>query len=283
MDVLSFFRDLIRKYEKSDPQDARDSLRCVPYIKCWTCLDTECLLFDRWAPSFLGYSPYEVKRCKTCQGNDNHVRYADSNRETERGRPIPYHGNWSSSPYTERDLIRALADMYRRDYQHADEVEETKYANMSDAEVLACSQWGHIQTSRIDQHLREWELEVDVKKVVDGVSTAVQVYSGNVLMLVDMISTMKVKFGLSTEQSAVEESVSCVDISERSGQPFFMKMSYRMTDDRDGLDVGFLNYYKTTKHFRGELTLMRPENGASVEICRRMMNREAGKVFLVDR
>lgn len=275
--MAALFRDFIRQYEKSDPRDAADAIKCFPHIKCWVCLDTERIIHDRWVITWLGYSPYEVRRCKKCQGNDDHIKCVDSNRETERGRPIPYHGQ-SSSPYTMRDVVIALAEIYRRDYQGLDDAEEKIYNGMSDQEVLARATWQHVQRSVISHHIRGWELDVDVKSIVDNVSAAVQAYSGNVIPLIDLVSNLKVKFGMRTEQASVDERIACVDVTG-DGQPFFMRLVYHMTDDKDGLDVGLFNYFRASKHVRGELTLMKPEDGAAKEVCRRMMSREAGKLF----
>lgn len=277
MDAVSFFRDIIRPFEKSDPQDASDALKCVPRIRCWTCLDTERLIHDRWVVIWLGYSPYELKKCKKCQGSDDHVKCVDSNRLEERGRPIPYHGQ-GSNPYSVRDLVHSLAEIYRREYKAADELEEKEYAGQTDQEVLGRSSWTHLQKSVIDRHIREWELEVDVKSIVDNVSAAVQAYSGNVIPLADLVANLKVKFGMSSEKASVDERMMCVDITGE-GQPFLLKLVYHMTDDKDGLDVGVLNYFRTSRHVRGEMMMMKPEDGAAKEICRRMMSREAGKMF----
>lgn len=268
---------LIRQYQKSMPREAADALKCVPRIKCWICLDTEHVIYPRYLPTFLGYSEFALKTCYKCQHRDDQIKCLDSNRQTIRDRPIPYYGY--SPPYTESDWVRTLAEIYRRDYQSIDAQEEKAFAGMSDDQVLAVSNWQQVQSSMMDMHIREWELEVDVKSVVDHVAVAVQAYSGNLLPLVDLVSSLKVKFGMSSEQSAIEENVTCVDM-DNTGQPFLMKVTYRMTDDKDGLDVGILNYLRTSKHLRGELKLMKPSLGdtAANEICRRMISREAKKI-----
>lgn len=282
MDERKTMCRMIQQYKQSMPQDSSDALKCVGRIKCWVCLDTERMIHPRFVPTFLGYSPYAIVTCRKCRGREDHIRCADTKNETERGRPIPYYGE--SHPFTERELIRVLADIYRREYQAIDkEIEEKNpYREMSDDDVLKASNWQRIQSSLIDMHIREWELEVDVKSIVDNVSMLIQSYSGNVISLVDMVSNLKVKFRVSSEQSVVEERLTRVDVDEE-GQPFFINITYHMTDDKDGLDVGIANYFRTTRHVRGEVKLMQPaqssdgHGSAAQEICRRMMNREASR------
>jgi hypothetical protein len=114
--IVEELEKLIKEYKQSNPIDAEDAKKCIPYIKCFQCLDTERFISDRAVLTAFGYDPYMIKSCP-CTGSFSDIQTTTSVHHTYRNRPVQYNGNHGTRTFqTKIDILVALAQIYRKDY-----------------------------------------------------------------------------------------------------------------------------------------------------------------------
>ena len=65
--MLEGLEKAIREVQQTDPVNASDAQKCLPYIKCFSCLDTERYIGDRAVLTVFGYDAYRIRSC-SCTG-----------------------------------------------------------------------------------------------------------------------------------------------------------------------------------------------------------------------
>lgn len=109
--IVEGLQPVIDNVHQTNPTDAEDARRCLPYIDCFCCLDTKRYIGDDL------YDSYQVRSC-SCSGLIQDLESIDDLNHTYRNRPLHYIGNNGTSAInTVYDVVRILAEIYRRDYQ----------------------------------------------------------------------------------------------------------------------------------------------------------------------
>jgi len=124
--ILEELQKVIQEFKQTNPVDADHAQKCLSYIKCFQCLDTERFISDRAVLTAFGYDPYMIKSCP-CTGSFRDIQTTTSVHHTHRNRPVQYNGNHGTRTFnTQSDLIVAIAKIYRTEYLPIEEEAERK-------------------------------------------------------------------------------------------------------------------------------------------------------------
>ena len=353
--ILDELENVIRDVERSHPDSAVKARKCLPYIQCFSCLDTERIIGDRAVLTAFGYDPYMIRSC-ACTGRVKDISTTTHLNHTHNGRPIIYNGSYgTSSVSTKRDLVRVLARIYEQDYQAREEeiernlqqaeedkrlrmkaeeaarlraeehrlaveaankkraeeeaarIKEEKRLKKEEEERLAAEQkrqeeearrkrteelkpyetktedelfthasWKDVKNREDNQVVRETHIKVDIEALIKEVSNAIQAYSGNLLALTDLVRDLDMKFR-DFKSHENKENTHIQVKEDKNGHPFFMKFTYRFVEDTVEEHCCFMDFSKKVKKIDSHLIVMRPkdDNLEAIEICRRLMNKEA--------
>jgi hypothetical protein len=133
--ILDSLEGMIRDFERSNPDGAAKARKCLPYIQCFTCLDTERIIGDRAVLTAFGYDPYMIRSC-TCTGRIKDLNTTTHLNHSHNNRPVIYIGSYGTSAVSSKgDVIRVLAEIYERDYQPREEAEAARIKEVKDAEA----------------------------------------------------------------------------------------------------------------------------------------------------
>jgi hypothetical protein len=119
------------KYSKSMPQDVNHAIKCIQYIKCLFCLDTQRVICTRNAPTFLGYDPYMIRTCG-CTGSSTDIQCTTHLNHYYNNRLIPCNANQRKT--TPIDHIKMLAELYRKEFKP---IEDKATADKAAADKIA--------------------------------------------------------------------------------------------------------------------------------------------------
>lgn len=112
--ILEGLLSVLDDVQQTNPIDAEDARKCLPYITCFCCLDTHRYISDDM------YDSYRIRSC-SCSGIIQNFEDTDDLNHTYQNRPLHYIGsNGTSAINTVYDVIRILAEIYRRDYRLID-------------------------------------------------------------------------------------------------------------------------------------------------------------------
>jgi hypothetical protein len=390
--------ETIREYRQSKPVDSEHAEKCLPYIKCFQCLDTERYITDRMVLTAFGYDPYMIRSCG-CTKMMKDIQTTTTLDHSVNGRPIFYQGTYGTKKYnTPIEIVGLLAEIYRKEYKPIEdakkeaeeqarlkkikdeedererqrqkdeeerqanrkkvlqdaedarlkaqqEVEEARkkaeiaeiarkkalkdledarqkelldaelslkkieierqkemmeeerkveverkqkerakqleegmktYRELCDEEVMRQASWEHLKEDFFHRKISEEDATLDIKNLVKEVSAAIQLYSGNLIALVDLISSFDSKFHSISDRTTIEESSMKVEV-DKDNKPFLIKFENSMRDFGDGFHCCFIDFKKSTKEAQVKLRMMRPvrDDYAALELCRRKMNKEA--------
>jgi len=110
--IVEGLQSAIHDVQQTNPIDAEDARRCLPYITCFCCLDTKRYIGDDM------YDSYRVRSC-SCSGRIQDFEATDDLNHMYRNRPLHYIGDDGVSAInTVYDVIRILAEIYRREYRN---------------------------------------------------------------------------------------------------------------------------------------------------------------------
>ena len=110
--IVEGLQPIIDDVQLTNPIDAEDARRCLPYITCFCCLDTKRYIGDDM------YDSYRIRSC-SCSGLIQDFEATNDLNYTYQNRPLHYIGSSGTSAInTVYDVIRILAEIYRRDYRH---------------------------------------------------------------------------------------------------------------------------------------------------------------------
>ena len=109
--IVEGLQSVLDEVHQTNPLDAEDARRCLPYIDCFCCLDTKRYIGDDM------YDLYRIRSC-SCSGRIQDFEATDDLNTIYHNRPLHYIGNNGRSAInTVYDVIRVLAEIYRRDYR----------------------------------------------------------------------------------------------------------------------------------------------------------------------
>lgn len=109
--IVEGLQPVLHDVQQTNPIDAEDARRCLPYITCFCCLDTKRYISDDL------YDSYQIRSC-SCSGIIQDLGSTDNLNDTYQNRPLHYIGNNGISAINSvYDVIRILAEIYRRDYR----------------------------------------------------------------------------------------------------------------------------------------------------------------------
>jgi hypothetical protein len=109
--IVEGLQSVLDDVQHIHPIDAEDARRCIPYISCFCCLDTQRYISDDI------YDSYRIRSC-SCSGLIQDIEPTNDLNHMYRNRPLHYIGNNGTSAINSvYDVIRILAETYRRDYR----------------------------------------------------------------------------------------------------------------------------------------------------------------------
>jgi len=324
--ILETLEEFIREFDRSNPDGASKARKCLPYIQCFTCLDTERIIGDRAVLTAFGYDPYMIRSC-VCTGRMKDLHTTTHLNHTHNNRPVLYTGSYGTPPISSKgDLIRVLAEIYERDYEPREkEAEQLKaaaakaeadrkqrekeeadrkqrekeeadrkkkqeeddarrkraeelkpYENKTEDELFRHASWKDVKNRGDRRDIRDTHITVDIEALIKEVSSMIEVYSGNLFALTDLVRNIDMKFR-DFKSYENKEDVHIQVKEDKHGHPFFMKFTYRFIEDIVENHCCFMDFSKKVKKIDSHLIVMRPkdDNLEAVEICRRLMNKEA--------
>ena len=357
--IVDELENVIRDVERSHPDSAVKARKCLPYLQCFSCLDTERIIGDRAVLTAFGYDPYMIRSC-SCTGRIKDIETTTHLHHTHRNRPVIYVGTYGTSAVsTKGDLVRVLARIYEQDYQaHEEEVarshrqaEEDKrlrikaeeaaciraeehriafeaaqkkraeeeaarikeekrlkkeeeerlaveqkrqeeearrkrtaelkpYETKSEDDLFQHASWKDVERGAYHNTIRETHITADIEALVNQVVHAIEIYSGNLLALTDLVRSLDMKFRDFKSYENKEDTHTQVK-EDKHGHPFFIKFTYRFLEDNEEKHCCFIDFSKKIKKIHSHLIVMRPkdDNLEAIEICRRLMNKEAANIM----
>ena len=269
---------------QTNPIDAEHARRCLPYITCFCCLDTKRYIGDHI------YNSYQIRSC-SCSGLIQDHKSTNNLNQSHQNRPLHYIGNNGTSAIkTAYDVVRILADIYRRDYQPIEDEAERKRdeeckkkeerliaETKSEKELYDRIHWEEITRKDFNQEIRDTNISTDLQKLVNDIASTIKLYTGNFIILSELVNKLDLKFRDFKSYKNIQETHILIKY-DINGNVFFMKFVYTFLEYERIEHCCFIENCRTIKKINFQLIMMRPkdENIEVIELYRRLMNKEVG-------
>lgn len=261
--------------------------KCIKHIECLCCLDTRKVLFTSEAWFGGTYEEFSCPACRNRERLDSHhqIYHAQVN-----GRQVPYNGGDSKVCYSR---VMQLCDIYRRNYQQSDILEEEnerkKRADALAAETIRLENeklmgeeekrkrpsWEFMDNKELCAEIGSVDASVDISNLVGDISKLMAMQAGNLLALPAFLDGLDVTLKYywaneNTNNSFIHKIKDCKD------EEVYIKVEYhKIKQERQGV-FGILRMNGNSKKERLNVSyfIAKPtkNNEAAEKICNNLMN-----------
>lgn len=281
--IVEGLQPVLDDVQHTNPRDAEDARRCLPYIMCFCCLDTKRYIGDHI------YNSYQIRSC-SCNGLIQDYESTNNLNQSYQNRPLHYIGNNGTSAIkTAYDVVRILADIYRRDYQPIEDEAERKRneeckkeerliaETKSEKELYDHIQWEEITRKDFNQEIRDTNISIDLQKLANDIASTIKLYTGNFIILSELVNKLDLKLCDFKSYKNIQESHIMIKY-DINGNAFFIKFVYILLEYELIEQCCFIKSYRSIKKINSQLILMRPkdENIEVIELGRRLMTKDMG-------
>jgi len=281
----NLFRTFI-EYELENEYRGREEIiesvkKCMKHIKCLGCMDTGNILLE--SESFFG-GTYEEFTCPACSKSHTKTRL-DSHHQVYHaivnGRQVPYNGGDKTVGYSR---IIELYNIYKKDYEKIDILEQEKEKHKKEAQQLAETiriqneknkpSWEFMDSKELQKEIDNVDVNVDISKLIDDVNNMLLISAGNLLSLPFLLKglNLSLQYYWSNENST---NSSFHKTKDENGETVYIKFEYKktITEKKGGIGLFRMNG-KTKKEYLSVIYFIaKPKNDAAEKICIDLMNR----------
>ena len=248
--------------------------KCMKHIKCLGCMDTGHILLE--SESFFG-GTYEEFTCPACSKSHTKTRL-DSHHQiyhaVVNGRQVPYNGGNNSAGYSR---VIELYNIYKRDYEKIDILEEEKEKYKKEAELLAEINkplWDFMDSKELQKEITNIDINVDISKLVDDVNNMLIITAGNLVSLPTFLKglNLSLQYYWANETST---NSSFYKTKDEDGETVYIKFEYNktVTEKNGGFGLFRMNGKSKKEYLSVIYFIAKPKNDAAEAICSDLMNR----------
>ena len=248
--------------------------KCMKHINCLGCMDTGHFLLE--SESFFG-GTYEEFTCPACS-KDQSKKRLDSHHQiyhaVVNGRQVPYNGGNKTAGYSR---IIELYNIYKKDYEKIDILEEEKEKYKKEAELLAEKNkplWDFMDSKELQKEITNIDINVDISKLVNDVNNMLLISAGNLVSLPILWKglNLSLQYYWSNECS---KNNSFYKTNDENGETVYIKFEYNktVTEKNGGIGLFRMNGKSKKEYLSVIYFIAKPKNDAAESICSDLMNR----------
>jgi hypothetical protein len=248
--------------------------KCMKHINCLGCMDTGNFLLD--SESYFG-GTYEEFTCPACTKSHTKNRL-DSHHQIYHalvnGRQVPYNGNNKTVGYSR---VMQLYDIYKKNYEKIDILEEEKEKYKKEAQLLAEKNkplWDFIDSKELQKEITNVDVNVDISKLIDDVNNMLLISAGNLVSLPVLLKglNLSLQYYWSNESS---KNNSFYKTKDENGETVYIKFEYNktVTEKNGGIGLFRMNGKSKKEYLSVIYFIAKPKNDAAEAICSDLMNR----------